>query len=608
MLAWEGDSVGRAVGKRKKKGGGRQARQRAKKGAAARGGKAAVDQPLKRARAAASGTGRTFKAADGLAERGARAGSCWKLSHCGPQKDRLAPLAHRYQQPATLAAPAGQAPAATVLVAAAPPAIERKDDFLSTMSHELRTPLNGIIGLSESLIGSGNTNLPTKLINDVLDAATLKQGTMVIKHEKVNIKRVVSDVLALCSPLMKKGVRLVNKVDSQIPKIVGDTGRIAQILYNLLGNAAKFTMSGTVTVKAGLSGDNERVFISVADTGEGIPVHKLDRIFIAFEQVDMSTTRRHGGTGLGLHLVKELIKSHNGDIKVQSTFGKGSVFTVWLPVNQSNTGLLDGEMGGHLLDDEDDDEEDEDEMMMMASGAYSKPAGLEGNLMMADDVGGFKLRRPFYLEMHGSCMILSVDDDPINQMVVENLLEPEGYVVQQAMDGIKALHFLDSCDSLPDVILLDVMMPGMSGYEVCAEIRRRFQSTFIPIIMVSAKAGPEHVLQGLEAGGVDYVKKPFHRKELLGRIRSQIRNREVFELEASSRRVNSTFLHLMPVSIVQRLKQGLKVVADEHPYASVLFADLSGFGAGGSTAEIVTVMNRVHCRFEKLLTDHKVSF
>ncbi|GAX79210.1 hypothetical protein CEUSTIGMA_g6650.t1 [Chlamydomonas eustigma] len=181
-------------------------------------------------------------------------------------------------------------------------AIERKDDFLSTMSHELRTPLNGIIGLSESLMAGSAGQLPEKavqsistvklsgkrllqLINDILDAAKMKQGILVIKHEKVDIKRLVSDVLDLSLPLVRKGVRLVNNVQGIIPKIVGDTGRIVQILYNLVGNSAKFTRAGSISISAGFDSDGQRIYLAVTDTGVGIPKDKLANIFGAFEQV-----------------------------------------------------------------------------------------------------------------------------------------------------------------------------------------------------------------------------------------------------------------------------------------------------------------------------------
>lgn len=517
-------------------------------------------------------------------------------------------------------------------------AIERKDDFLSTMSHELRTPLNGIIGLSESLLEGSVGAMSTgahqtikvvvlsakrllQLINDVLDAAKLKQGTMVIKHEKVDVRTIVNDVLDLCSPLMRKGVRLVNQVGNNIPKIVGDNGRIAQILYNLVGNAAKFTESGTVSVTAGLSDTGDNIYISVTDTGEGIPGEKLENIFVAFEQVDMSTTRRHGGTGLGLHLVKELVKAHNGEITVQSVLSKGSAFTVWLPIRQSGDAQLNPEMDRlHAGYDSDDDgaHEEEDafvktvvQQQILLSDIPSTSTSKDENNILISSKHGIMAVKPFYREVHGRCMILSVDDDPINQMVVDNLLAPEGYLINQAMNGTAALKFLEENETLPDLILLDVMMPDISGYEVCAEIRRRYSKVHIPIVMVSAKGNPEHVMKGLDAGSVDYVKKPFHRKELLSRVRAQIRNREVFEAEMESRKVNDTLKKIMPMSVIQRLQQGQSMIADSHEEVTVLFMDMHSFWSHNersaeSTSDIISIMNHIFTSFERLLQKHKV--
>ncbi|GLI63472.1 hypothetical protein VaNZ11_006446, partial [Volvox africanus] len=606
-------------------------------------------------------------------------------------------------------------------------AIERKDDFLSAMSHELRTPLNGIIGLSESLMAGACGQLPEKavktvstvklsgkrllqLINDILDAAKMKQGTLVIKHEKVDIKRLVTDVLDLSLPLVRKGVRLVNNVGN-VPKIVGDNGRIVQILYNLVGNAAKFTRQGVISITAGVSEDNMKVYVTVSDTGVGIPKEKVPKIFGAFEQADMSTTRRYGGTGLGLHLVKELVKAHCGDITVESEVGVGSSFTIWLPISQDEAVMAmdetearehyaldldqplrriseESEEGAsyhpaaHRADDTSTEQEeggdgdadgsDNDTVDGGGGGGLRKRRGAavnggaaspgsygRGGAMVAaargtndngaNDGGGggggggaaegrnevrrstgstggagmgmenlitvtktgFKVMKPFYREKYGGCMVLSVDDDPINQMVVENLLSPEGYKVEQAMSGSEALDFLKKTPTLPDVILLDIMMPDMSGYEVCQEIRRRYSAVSIPIIMVSAKGHPEHVMKGLEAGSVDYVKKPFHRQELLSRIRAQVRNREIFEAEMESRKVTEMLKRILPLSVVQRLQQGQSMIADAHDEVTVLFADVAGWLSSQSlssrnTTDVVLVLNEMYGAFEKLLLKYQV--
>ncbi|KAG2440769.1 hypothetical protein HXX76_003625 [Chlamydomonas incerta] len=584
--------------------------------------------------------------------------------------------------------------------------IERKDEFLSAMSHELRTPLNGIIGLSDSMIAGACGNLPDKavktistvklsgkrllqLINDILDAAKMKQGMLVIKHEKVDIRRLVSDVLDLSLPLVRKGVRLINNVGN-VPKIVGDNGRIVQILYNLVGNAAKFTRAGTISVSAGVV--EGKVYITVSDTGVGIPPDKIDKIFEAFEQVDMSTTRRFGGTGLGLHLVKELVKAHSGRISVQSKVGVGSSFTVWLPINQDESDLADSYMPSRPRQASEDSidgglaarpvgssvkwmdtsvhtgagaagdtaattaaaqaaaaartfnkevgannmgagaaalEGDSDDAAIVAAALEAErraggrsPPPMEASRNMPEDAqtllsvtkSGFKLVKPFYRERNGGCMVLSVDDDPINQLVVENLLLPEGFKVEQAMCGSEALDWLQHTPLLPDVILLDIMMPDMSGYEVCQEVRRRFSTVCIPILMVSANGTPEHVMKGLEAGAVDYVKKPFNRQELLSRIRAQVRNREVVDAEMETRLVNKMLHRLLPAPVVEALQGGAGVngFVELHEDVTLLAADVGSWlntsglmmSADGCRA-LLAVVNEMHAAFDKLLLKYK---
>lgn len=309
-------------------------------------------------------------------------------------------------------------------------AIVRKDDFLSTMSHELRTPLNGIIGLSESLLAGAVGNLPEKalltiltvkmsgkrllqLINDVLDAAKMKQGGLVIKHEKVDLKRIIEDVVDITRPLINKKVQLINNVTS-IPSVTGDGDRITQILYNLIGNSSKFTRNGNITISGGPCEDDQHVFIAVSDTGVGIPSDKFTQIFGAFEQVDMSTTRRYGGTGLGLHLVKQLVLAHNGDITVESEVGVGSTFTIILPLTQSQE--------GEGLED-----------VKVPQAAPPVFSAAKRNMIRDKESSLTTVMSSkdmmFFHDMSESYLILSVDDDPINQLVVENLLVPEGYKV-----------------------------------------------------------------------------------------------------------------------------------------------------------------------------------
>lgn len=220
-----------------------------------------------------------------------------------------------------------------------------KDQVLANTSHELRTPLNGIVGLSELLlmdplpeaarahvemIADSGRRL-TKLVNDLLQLSSMRHGKYELNFEAVNLHELVRHVLVLSAPILRgRPVNLVNKVSEALPPLRADRERLIQILHNLVGNAAKFTEQGSVSVTAALEG--RMIRISVVDTGGGIPADRLDRIFDVFEQADTGMSRRHEGAGLGLAIAKELVLRHGGEIGVQSTLGSGSLFWFTLPV------------------------------------------------------------------------------------------------------------------------------------------------------------------------------------------------------------------------------------------------------------------------------------
>ncbi|KAK9805586.1 hypothetical protein WJX72_006500 [[Myrmecia] bisecta] len=232
-------------------------------------------------------------------------------------------------------------------------AVKTKEDFMSMVSHELRTPLNGIIGLTEALMAMPGTYSDkakqymttiknssyhlANIINDILDAASLKKGKLTLKLSKVYMNKVVDHVLDVAGQLAKKGVVVERFVDPQTPVIVGDSSRVQQILYNLIGNSIKFTLKGKISVRVSHDLPSESVLMVVQDTGCGVPKDKQKVIFEAFGQGDMSTTRKFGGTGLGLNIVKQLVEAHGGTITLDSEVGQGSTFTVRLPVKQSET-------------------------------------------------------------------------------------------------------------------------------------------------------------------------------------------------------------------------------------------------------------------------------
>lgn len=381
-----------------------------------------------------------------------------------------------------------------------------KDVFLANTSHELRTPLNGIIGLAQSLVDGIAGPLPSKankslnmvvtsgkrlshLIDDILDLSHLKHQRMVLKIEPIDLYRLVELVLVLSEPLRSgKDLQLINGVSIDIPAIEADQNRLLQVLHNLVGNAIKFSHKGVITVDAKRSDDG--IVISVIDTGIGIEKQKFATIFNSFEQVDGDNNRSYGGTGLGLSISQQLVALHGGSIELQSTLGEGSTFSFTLPtsgMSPANLGVIESvvtpEPVLEPLPDEIDNSDDEGEV---------------GN-----DGSGFRL--------------LLVDDEPINLQVLNDHLSIQNYQLVAASNGFDALRLIEQ-EGPFDMVLLDVMMPKMSGYEVCKSIRENYAVSELPVIFLTAKNQVEDLVEGFEIGGNDYLTKPVDKPELLSRV------------------------------------------------------------------------------------------
>ncbi|CAN1213212.1 response regulator [Tumidithrix helvetica PCC 7403] len=441
-----------------------------------------------------------------------------------------------------------------------------KDEFLANTSHELRTPLNGIIGLAESLIDgatgplSDNTksNLDTiaaagrrlaTLVNDILDFSRLKHRNIDLQIKPIAVREIVSVVLVLCQSLVgNKSLQLVNAVSADLPLVDADENRLQQILYNLLGNAIKFTETGTIEVSAKivaghvstpLSRDgsltarlqsflhNSQIEIAIVDTGIGIPEDKLDRIFESFEQADGSTARVYGGTGLGLAVTKQLVELHGGAIAVSSKVGEGSRFSFTLPMAKEHSqehhpsdrpAIAHQSKVGH----EGSGQETVEMEPSLVAPEFVAPAladrnGWASNLPSANQS---PLAAPLVADA-GNLKILIVDDEPVNLQVLANNLSLANYAIAQANNGLEALELVER-GFKPDLVLLDVMMPHMTGYEVSQKLRERFLPSELPIVMLTAKNQVSDLVAGFEAGANDYLTKPFSKDELLARIKTHI--------------------------------------------------------------------------------------
>lgn len=440
--------------------------------------------------------------------------------------------------------------------------LAQKEEFITVVTHELRTPLNGIIGLSEALLatnaleGSNARSLGAirnsgmrllALVNDVLDAAAMKRGTLSIHARKVQISKLIDDVIELTAALLSPGVKLVTKVSALTPPILGDPQRLVQVLYNLVGNACKFTEEGEIVIEASGTADDEFVVVTVQDSGTGIPKEKLEDIFIPFSRGNMSACRRHGGTGLGLSVVKHIVEAHGGKITVKSVENKGSCFTFTIPCARSSDGRSSVESYGsdrssemwkrfsmdsearksfefekNLLKKAGQQIEPEDAHSIFANSKAPFPDDTEGCEVHECDTKLREQMRPsdsIIRDLKDTKLykILSVDDDPVNQMVVQAMLKNRGFEVITSADGERALELLDdlhSSNSLPDAVLLDVMMPGLSGFDVVRQIRSRYPDWRGPVLLVSASGQKEQIQEGLEAGANAYLMKPLKINEL----------------------------------------------------------------------------------------------
>lgn len=367
---------------------------------------------------------------------------------------------------------------------AAEAANRAKSTFLANMSHELRTPLNAIIGYSEMLqeemedlgtddlipdiqkIHTAGKHL-LGLINDILDISKIEAGRMDLYLETFDITTMVNDVVATVYPLLEKNA---NHLTVNCPENIGimhaDVTKLRQSLFNLLSNAGKFTDRGTVTltVSRDVDNDNEWIRFQVSDTGIGMSAEQQKKVFEPFTQADASTTRKYGGTGLGLTITKKCCQLMKGDITVASEVDKGSTFIIELP----------------------------------AIVEIVKEKSTSQSTVLPE------------LPSHNRNTVLVIDDDPIARDLIERFLSKEGFYVLKAASGKQGLELAKQVR--PNVILLDVMMPQMDGWSVLSAIKTQPELVNIPVVMVTIVSEKN---KGYALGVSDYLLKPIDREQLV---------------------------------------------------------------------------------------------
>ncbi|MBI3601249.1 MAG: response regulator [Nitrospinae bacterium] len=384
-----------------------------------------------------------------------------------------------------------------------------KTEFLANVSHELRTPMASILGFAKLLMERKDISDDAmrfvkivysqgerldQLISDLLDVAQIESGRLDLEISGFDINRVIEDTLSSFRPqITAKEQNIVLDLHRGIPPVEMDNRRIAQVFLNLLSNAVKYTpMGGRITVVSEDKGDE--IHVNVSDTGIGIKKEDFDIIFDRFSQVDGSSTRESGGAGLGLNIAKYFVELHGGKIWVESKFGKGSTFTFSIPKRHE----------GRRTKDE-------------RRKTGDRPSSLVPRPSSLPPSSGEKIS---YDYLNGKKVFVIEDDEKIT-LLIKNTLEKHGLTAVSFISGEDGVEGIRK--ELPDLILLDIMMYGMSGYDALALLKSDSRTKGIPVILLTARAEIADRIKGLREGADDYILKPFDPEELAARINTQLR-------------------------------------------------------------------------------------
>ncbi|MCM3174899.1 ATP-binding protein [Paenibacillus sp. MER 99-2] len=381
---------------------------------------------------------------------------------------------------------------------------KHKDDFLARTSHEFKTPLHGVMNISRSMLDdvanpvtAGQreklqlmievTRKLSQLVYDILDLSKLKQGEFRIVLAPVDVRSVVEMQIRFYAYLCtEKDIQLINQVPVDLPLAQADENRISQVISNLLDNAIKHTEHGTIVVTGKEHGG--LLHFEVRDTGAGIDPDDLPHIYEPFKSTE--EIRKHS-FGLGLPIAKQLIDLQGGELAVMSTLGVGTTFTFTLPVASQHS-----------------------DPWVPSSTSYAHPLEKE-----------YSFSTPYIMNAEGQRTVLIVDDQYVNLKVLLDALQSLNYRVIAVKDGYEALEQIDQPGRI-DLVILDLMMPGMSGYEVCLEIRKRYSLLDLPVLMVTAALQPQDKVAAFQVGANDYLPKPFDLEELKARIGSLLAMKE----------------------------------------------------------------------------------
>ncbi|WP_240344169.1 ATP-binding protein [Paenibacillus sp. SYP-B3998] len=393
-----------------------------------------------------------------------------------------------------------------------------KDQFLANTSHELRTPLHGILNIAQIVVTKEKEKMNesslkdmellitisrrmSHMIGDLLDVVRLHEHRIVLQQEPLKIQSIVPGVIGMLKFMIEgKSIQLHMDIAESMPPVMADEKRLVQILYNLLHNAIKYTEEGTISVSAETR--NGQAIIHVSDTGVGMNEETQARVFLPYEQGAYGISDGRG-IGLGLSICKQLVELHGGALTVRSELGKGSVFSFGLPLaNVSDFPLSQHHLHLHQITD----------------GTEDRRTGFIFPDTAISELATSVLIPPLLNE--GKVNILAVDDDPVNLNVLVGILSTEPYTITTANSAREVLELLGTGQW--DLLIADVMMPHMSGYELTQRVREHYSVSELPVLLLTARSQPADIYTGFLSGANDYVTKPVDALELKYRIRALI--------------------------------------------------------------------------------------
>ncbi|MFD5449484.1 SpoIIE family protein phosphatase [Streptomyces sp. NPDC127100] len=450
-----------------------------------------------------------------------------------------------------------------------------KTAFFSNISHEFRTPLTLIMGPVEELRGRladadahvreelevvhRNGLRLGKLVNSLLDFSRIEAGRMQARFEPTDLAMVTADLASVFrSAIDKAGLDF--RIDcARLPEPVYiDRGMWEKVVLNLLSNALKFTFDGSIRVT--VSAEDTHAVVTVDDTGIGVPAEEMPRLFERFHRIENARSRSNEGSGIGLALVKELVGLHGGTITAESTEGRGTCFTVRLPFGSAHlpsTALVPAEDSRAV--------------------ASADPYVQEALRWLPDDVTAKARTAVTAADPAGyatapavTARILVADDNADMREYLTRLLDSAGYQVRTADDGMSALQAVRA--DAPDLVISDVMMPGLDGLGLVAALRTDPRTASVPVVLLSARAGQEASIEGLQAGADDYLVKPFAAAELLARVRANVELARLRNHQARWRK-----------ALVDSLQEAFFVCDEEGAVVEIntAFTDILGYDPDG---------------------------